>query len=735
MPNLPNIKSGNITLDIKNLDVVDLAADNISCKTFSINGEPIDQVFETVDLKVLNRNLTQCDANGDGLPSTNPNAGYPRFQVWGESEFDSNMHLVHKQNPSDVFNSYGVVLEMSNPTALPTYSSFGTYAPARTTTQIGHDYSSLNSSIYQSYVYYGDGDYRNALLIDSNSQLGSSTSSLCIKQPPTNLEVTLNVLGNSIQQTGTTGTINNVNYFANGAVPDIGMTLTISALPTSLNVVNAFVTGVTPKAGASGAVITCCDITYAVPAGSAVANSTKVYSVRCGPRLSSSGTTVTATWCNGPHAIVGQNIEVVATPSSFSTPTGGSPVTSTVVGDFTSTLTYTSSTSFTGNATAITSVKLVPGNIYTSANPLGNQGYVGIHTSIPRAPLDVLGNVIFRDRANELPLLKTMSEGLTEAQVVLYNTQTVDNLDMVVFDTANSLVSFKDATAPSATRTFFSIDCKNNRVDCGKANTFFRLDASNSRCGIGQTAVTQLATLGGFACSTLATFFGGNVQIQSPAAPTALQANNLVIGEAGTLNLFRTDVFNKRVSIGVTNALYELHVLGEVFRSTPVMMALNVNVGTLQVPSATPTAVKFGAKDAALDNSTTGTGGAGDPLKSDKLGLTHELTKNRFVYATTGVHTRKTFNVSATIGLAFNSTGYRQLQLNIYSSVSSDVVTKTLAISSNNAVNGVYWSALNQVFSLGNGECFDISIWQNSGSTLTIYSSSPGLSSIQIIHA
>ncbi len=48
MPNLSNISSfGGSTLDIRNLDVVDLAADNISCDTFTVNSSLIVNGIET----------------------------------------------------------------------------------------------------------------------------------------------------------------------------------------------------------------------------------------------------------------------------------------------------------------------------------------------------------------------------------------------------------------------------------------------------------------------------------------------------------------------------------------------------------------------------------------------------------------------------------------------------------------------------------------------------------------
>lgn len=726
-------------LDIKYLDVVDLTADNISCKTLSIDGEPIDQTLTTNQVEAIsgtftNRDLTKCDANGNGNAGEDPNQGYNRFKVWGYSEFYSMLMIKRRQNPGDFYNYFGPCMQITNSYQKTEYLTFGLFRPAYTSTQFGHDFNlQVNSSMNQ-YIYYGPGNYKNKLVIDANGLIASQVSSFCMQMPCLRLDVNADGVVPAGGVSCTSGVlrvvINSFGYV--GPVPNPGQYISVVATPSSLSRDYMQITSVT--VGAETVIL-------ATATGMADATSTAVESVYFGPKVTSDGsTTITVLYDNGPLPEVGQYIRVTCTNSAFNTATDGNPITSISVGGLKTTLTYTVGTAVPAATAVVTACSLKFDSPALVADPKGILSNIGIHNSNPTSPLDVIGNVTFRDNVTKFPVFKTLTDTNNQSQVQFCDSTQSANRSLATFDCLNNIITFEDTSA-SSNRTFMTINSTAQTLTVGKPNNIFSLwDGILGRWAVGNAAVQQIAAFGGFLCSTFATFIG-TVQVSSPSSMTqASQAVNLVIGTPGTYNVFRTDVFNKRVAVNLTAPQYDLHVYGEAYRQFPHVMGLYMSPGQ-SIPNWTTGATNliWTTRDTRTDygpgtQRTTGTGVVNSPFVNAGLGLTLDPTTGQFKYATVGSISTKVFTVSGQVGFASNATGWRQVVINVYDSSGS--LIRNMGAQNINAASGVAsFINFNQNITISNNESFAINVAQNSGGPLSIQSANPFYTNVQISHA
>ena len=411
---------------------------------------------------VGNRDFAKCDANGDGLPGENPNAGQTTNTFWGNSEFKSTVVINKLQNPGDVNNLYGLGLEVKNSSSKPYATAFGFPQPALTAFNLGHDATYETAEFNETFSYYGPGHYRNKISMDSSDNIFSTTPAMVITMPTRSLITSLSVLnGTYISTAGNVGTISRVNAFhdyQNVGLPVPGMTVTISAEPPDLNVTNAIISSVTPRPGTTHNEF---DLTYEFNVGGTY-TSTKVYYVYLGPAVSGFGSFGQVTFGKGPRPLIGQKITVLVQPTSLNVT--NATITNVTYGSTSSQLSYnlTAPLSSPASAFAITSVKLVP-STYGSNTNYGGQGNFGIHTLTPEASLDVTGDVIFREVTTGNPMIRTTTNPVpgfgTTCNMVLANPfDSVQPSVFVDYDLTNQRISYKSRITDT---TMFQIDAVN----------------------------------------------------------------------------------------------------------------------------------------------------------------------------------------------------------------------------------------------------------------------------------
>lgn len=734
-----------LSLNLKYLDCVDIATDNLSCKTLSIDGDPINQKFTTNQVEAVsgtftNRDLTKCDAEGNGNAGEDPNQGYNRFKVWGYSEFYSMLMIKRRQNPGDFYNFFGPLLQMTNPYQKTEYLTFGKFRPAYTSQQFGRDFEVQTNSSMTQYIYYGPGNYKNKLVMDANGLIASQFSSFCIQMPCLRLDVNADgvvpVAGVSCTNGVLRVVINSFTY--DGPVPEPGQYISVTATPSTLTREYMQITSATVGADT---------VILASAPGMVDAVSTKVESVYFGPKITSDGTTtISVRYDNGPLPEVGQYIRVTCTNPAFNTATDGNPIVSVSVGGLKTTVTYTVDTAVPTETAVVTACSLKFDDPSVVADPKGILSNIGIHNSNPTSPLDVIGNVTFRDNLTQFPVFKTLTNSDTQSQVVICDSTQSSNNPLATFDCLDGKIFFQDPSADTDSN-FVSIDSKNRVMDLIFINpngdlptTFARFDAKLGRVGIGVNSIAQLPTFGGFLVGSLQTNLQ-TVQISSPSDMTqASQAANLVVGLPGNYNVFRTDAFNKRVGVNVSSPLWDLHVGGEMVRTNPCIMALAQTGAGQSIPNTTATNLLWQARDTASDygpgtQRTTGTGLSGSPFTHAGLGLTCDVATGQFKYTQMGGVTYKAFIVTAQIGFVSNATGIRQIGLNYYQT-DGTTIARTYGTQTVNAASGVItWLNMSQMILVGNNQSFSINVYQSSGAALNIYTTTAFATNIQIRHA
>lgn len=743
---------------------MDLTADNISCNTLSINGEPfnpsnpsfpninVSGKTETQYIEAVNRNLAICDSDGNGNPGTDPNSGYERNKFWGYTEFYSMPMIKRRQNPGDYYNFFGPCMQITNEYQKTEYLQFGKFRPAYSSTQFGHDFNlQVNSSMSQ-YIYFGPGNYKNKLVMDANGLIASELSSFCILMPCLRLDVNANgvvpVGGVSCNNGVLRIVINSFNYI--GPIPTVGQYVSVKATPSTLSLDYAVITSVTTG--------TTTEILASAPS-MPNAVSTAVESVYFGPKITSNGTTtISVSYNSGPLPEVGQHIKVTCTNAAFNTASNGNPITAITVNGDTTILTYSVTSSVPTETAVVTSCSLKFDDPSTTSNPKGILSNIGIHNSDPQAPCDILGNVICRDAVTKYPVFRTVTENVSESQVLILDSTVDGQKQMVQFDCENRIVRYKNpalaSSSSSSLGTFFEIDNANSLLTTYNSTTnskfseqnsvtgqqiyyansgatkFMLIDSNLARMAIGSSAVDNIASYGGFVSSSLTTFTG-LTRVESPAS--------FVCGAANQYFTFRVDNTLNRVSVLTNNPQFEFHVSGESFRQYPHCMAL-LRSTSQSIPSGTTTAILWNARDTITEYGpvgvrTTGTGTAGDPFVNASLGLTLNATTGRFTYATMGTITKKMFNVSAMVIYGANATGYRQSHIEIYNT--SGTMVRALAMDVRNAnttASQVTSVNLSSPVLLANGESFAVVAFQSSGAAIGTYATSPVYCNIQITH-
>lgn len=642
--------------------------------------------------------------------------------------------IKRRQNPSDFYNYFGPVMQIINEYQKTEYLTDGKFRPAYTSSQFGRDFAVQVNSSMQQYVYYGSGNYKNKLVIDANGLIASQVSSFCIQMPCLRLDVNADGVVPAGGVSCTNGVlrvvINSFGYV--GPVPNPGQYISVVATPSSLSRDYMQITDVT--VGTETVIL-------ATATGMVDATSTAVESVYFGPKVTSDGsTTISVLYDNGPLPEVGQYIRVTCTDSAFNTATDGNPITSISVGGLKTTLTYTVGTAVPAATAVVTACSLKFDSPKLVADPKGVLSNIGIHNSNPTSPLDVIGNVTFRDKVTKFPIFKTLTNTDSQSQVQFCDSTQAANRSLATFDCLNNIITFEDTSA-STNRTFMTINSTAQTLTVGKPNNVFSLwDGILGRWAVGNSAVQQIATFGGFLCSTVATFIGA-IQVSSPSSMTqASQAVNLVVGVPGTYNVFRTDAFNKRVAVNISSPQYDLHVSGESFRQFPHVMGLYMSPGQ-SIPNWTTgsTNLIWTTRDTRTDygpgtQRTTGTGVVNTPFVNAGLGLTLDPTTGQFKYATVGTISTKIFNISGQVGFAPNATGWRQVVINVYDSTGT--LVRNMGAQNVNAASGVAsFINFNQSLMISNNESFAIGVAQSSGGPLSIQSANPFYTNVQISHA
>lgn len=231
---------GNVNLNIRNLDVVDLDADNISCKTLTIDGEPFPDGYVFSDIQsdsinvnglgtfnVNNRNYAaevpgtttheiqpgkRPIYSGDGS-STNPQMS--RATIHGRT-MHHGLVTIERYPEGGPYDYLGPCLQIINEFANPYLDGFGFLKPALTSFQFGHDFHNPTGTpgdnkgcAWLGFMFYGDGDSRNCFVIDSNANFGTTNPAFVIQMTtagiPANVgihtqvpEAPLDITGNTI---------------------------------------------------------------------------------------------------------------------------------------------------------------------------------------------------------------------------------------------------------------------------------------------------------------------------------------------------------------------------------------------------------------------------------------------------------------------------------------------------------------------------------------------------------
>ena len=422
-------------------------------------GKTISQVIST------NRDLSLCDTNANGNVGTNPNGASSTNIFMGPTDFYSSITVDRRVNPSDPNDTLGGVLGLYNQYQDPYYDSLGGVHGASTLFQWGHDPAIGNSAcVMQLYNYYGPGHYHNRFEIDCTDNYLSSNKAISQTMPLKSLITTPSVLQNSISTTNNIGTITNVNYFTDtlkSGLPQVGQTVTISATPSTLNVTNALILSVTPIAGGGG---TRHRITYQFNSSSLSATSTAVQYVYYGPGISASGNEGSIIFNNGPVPLVGQTVTVLAQPASLNVTNAVITAVGTSGTGQYLTFNYPSPTTFgeVTHATVITAISIGPGHVGTNTN-YGEQGFFGIHTSLPKAPLDITGDVVIREVTSSRPLFFTQSTPAGDAKVIISDPfVSSPTTPLTTFDVTNQLVLIANRDQP--TIPFTQFDCSNGHT-------------------------------------------------------------------------------------------------------------------------------------------------------------------------------------------------------------------------------------------------------------------------------
>jgi len=542
--------------------------------------------------------------------------------------------------------------------------------------------------------------------------------------------------------------INSSGYV--GAIPNPGQYVSILATPSTLSVDYAPITEV--SVGATVSVFA--SVSSMVPA-----TSTDIESVYFGPRVSSDGTTtISVTFDNGPLPEEGQYIKVTTTNTAYNTAVDGNPITSVTVGSLKTTVTYVVATAVPLGVATVTACSLRFDDPSVIANAKGIYSNVGIHNSDPQAPLDVSGNVIFRDQQSKYPLLKTTTDSVDRSEITFLDSTQSGQKQMCQIDCKNKVIRFKNPAQSSGVPlagTLFEVDSANSLMTTYKSDTskrfleqnsnlgqqtfysvtdgttkFMLIDSSLSRVAIGAYAVANIGSYGGFVSSAQSTFTG-NTRIESPAS--------FVCGAANSYLNFRVDNTLNRVSVLTATPQYEFHVAGESYRQYPHVMAMLQN-SSQAIPNATLTPLLWTARDTVTEYGpvgvrTSGTGTALDPFVNAGLGLTLSPTTGRFTYATMGGITKKIFRVEAQVIFQANATGFRQTQIGYYNS--SGTLIRNYSLDIRDAAAGSSFTSINMstIVSISNGESFDVSVYQNSTASLNTISATPSFTNIQIYHA
>lgn len=477
---------------------------------------------------VTNRDLSLCDANGDGLPGTDPNAGEATNIFWGPTTFRSGLEIIYAQNPSNFYNTYGSIMNAYNPKQKTYYNAFGVPFPANTLYQFGHDFDTYSGGMSsQLFQFYGSGHYRNRLILDCAKNYGSSTPNFVLTMPLRSLITTASVTPTSITTSGNVGTITNVNYFndnQNTGRPVPGQTVTIDALPVELNVTNAIILTVTPVVSLCPTAYT---MTYQFLAGGTF-TSTSISSVYLGPGVTTiDGTTGTVVFSQGPVPLIGQNISVTAFPTSLSVT--GAVVQSVTLGA-PSTLTYNLAAPTTPGttATSITEVIMQDGVLGSNVN-YGSLGKIGIHTDNPQVPFDVTGDFVFREVTSSNALISTVTDPIATTCHFYVNDPFNAFVQPAIFmdwDLKNQTVSYISRVTGT---TMMRIDCLNGiqyylNPDNSKFMQISCLDAPSALTCFKNDGVTTLFQVDQ---DTDTITIGGGITLLSTTSPLVIQQQTI----------------------------------------------------------------------------------------------------------------------------------------------------------------------------------------------------------------
>jgi hypothetical protein len=341
---------------------------------------------------------------------------------------------------------------------------------------------------------------------------------------------------------------------------------------------------------------------------------------------------------------------------------------------------------------------------------------VGIHTSVPEAPLDVTGNMIIRDYSTKRRLFESKSEGATEAVIHFRDTSRSTNYSMADFDMYNGTITFnnpvdatqffyldnvtkKAAFSSDATTPFFEVDainstvkiypalttvpfaefnCTNNTFSLYNPNglqfakfdsdnqvvtynrtsgggaAFAIFDAADAKCSIGARATEGLNYKG--ANTTLT---GTVASVYGSLRVISVDTSNycdLYVGMSATQELFRTQTSTNQVMIGTLTPV------------TGAILTVNGNVSVSGTISSSNFKVDYKGSTALTGSISMGT----EPTENDFFktiwgsntssqtfdGITYTLSAANSVPATTGFRGFRTTQPDQWLsGSNYNSSG------------------------------------------------------------------------------
>jgi len=218
MPSLPNNSVGawscGMSLDIKNLDIVNLTADKVDTKELYIDGKKFpdetdygditcDNLLVAGDISqvtIQNRNFAaeeggsstheiatgkRANKSGNAIydpPQDPPNGDMGIFQVNGRQKHHG-LFTIERWPEGGPFEYLGPTMQVINEFALPWVDAFGVERPAMTSFQFGHDFKTAGTNkgaAWLGFLFYGDGDSRNCFVIDSNANFGTSNPAFVV---------------------------------------------------------------------------------------------------------------------------------------------------------------------------------------------------------------------------------------------------------------------------------------------------------------------------------------------------------------------------------------------------------------------------------------------------------------------------------------------------------------------------------------------------------------------------